>query len=359
MLSNQTRREAINNFALRYAALLGRDKPLASPICVFAALTVLLPVMDQHVFLETCRALGLAPEAVAQMPSDGGNTVSGALFVQKQLFGAVVVGPDAPIGPLFPLDGASFDMRPVDFSDPVAPEELNAWIAEKTSGKLTHVVSEFPPATYVAVVTALYYAGAWATPFGTTEEGAFFGDHSETVANFMVQDEALYAENEDCKAVLLPTENNGGLCVFLAKDPSIQTPVFPRTDAALQALDWQRRQGCLKLPRFRAEVGGNCVETLKDLGLRQVFETANPLSGLFSSGVPARLETVLQNAVLRIDEHGVEAAAAVVMTTQGALPSEPSEPFEMICNRPFSYLLFDRTEDFRSRILFVGAVFDV
>ena len=44
------------------------------------------------------------------------------------------------------------------------------------------------------------------------------------------------------------------------------------------------------------------------------------------------------------------------MEMSGAAPPQPAEPFEMICNKPFVFVLYGDTYDGGNQVLFTGIV---
>jgi serpin B len=73
-----------------------------------------------------------------------------------------------------------------------------------------------------------------------------------------------------------------------------------------------------------------------------LFDDKNaPLTGgLVEENIPVWLSDAIQKAVIEVDEKGTTAAAVTVMEVAcGSSMPEPTEPFEMICNKPFVFIL--------------------
>jgi serine protease inhibitor len=63
--------------------------------------------------------------------------------------------------------------------------------------------------------------------------------------------------------------------------------------------------------------------------------------------------------VIKVDEKGTTAVAVTIfsMDATSAGPDElPKVPFEMICNKPFVFILYDYTHDGGMQVLFTGMV---
>ena len=60
----------------------------------------------------------------------------------------------------------------------------------------------------------------------------------------------------------------------------------------------------------------------------------------------------VQKAVIEVDEEGTTAAAVTLLMLCGSAMPEQTAPFEMICNRPFAFVLYGNGGE----ILFTGVV---
>lgn len=102
---------------------------------------------------------------------------------------------------------------------------------------------------------------------------------------------------------------------------------------------------------------GALRETLIALGVPLFDEASAPLTGgLVEGDVPVWLSGATQKAVIRVDEKGTTAAAVTVIPAPGASMPVPTEPFEMVCDRPFIFVLYAHTYDGGNQILFTGIV---
>ena len=124
-------------------------------------------------------------------------------------------------------------------------------------------------------------------------------------------------------------------------------------DFALRREDWERQKYLivdLSLPRFDVAADMELGESLRRLGIRDVFD---PQLADFSplSSAAAFLSKVHHAARVKADEEGVEAAAYTVMAVTGAA-MPPEERVAFTLDRPFIFLL--RGDD--GAPLFVGVV---
>jgi serpin B len=70
------------------------------------------------------------------------------------------------------------------------------------------------------------------------------------------------------------------------------------------------------------------------------------------------LSSAVQKALIKVDEKGTTAAAVTVMAIEATSgpPPPPPKPFEMICDKPFMFILYDYTYDGGNQVLFTGIV---
>ena len=74
------------------------------------------------------------------------------------------------------------------FAEGFTAENINAWVSEKTHGKIEEIVKEIGANTVMYLINALYFKAAWTTAFNeeNTREGVFtLSDGTETTADFM------------------------------------------------------------------------------------------------------------------------------------------------------------------------------
>ena len=109
--------------------------------------------------------------------------------------------------------------------------------------------------------------------------------------------------------------------------------------------------GKLLLPRFSIEYD---VDGLKDalisMGVPFFAENTDTLS-LVEENIPVWLSDIIQKVAIKVDEKGTNDP----VETRRMMTEEPSntsaETFEMICNKPFVFVLYDF-----GQILFTGIV---
>ena len=106
------------------------------------------------------------------------------------------------------------------------------------------------------------------------------------------------------------------------------------------------------LPKFKLESSHKLVEQLRELEISSLFdEHKADLTGMsLASGLS--VTSVIQRAVIEVNEQGTEAAAATAVSAEvRSISIIPNKEF--VCTRPFVYFIRDSQTGL---ILFIGRV---
>jgi serpin B len=252
----------------------------------------------------------------------------------------------------------------LDFGGDQAVATINAWVAEKTHGKIGSILSSLDPLTFLVAINAVYFKDSWRDRFmpKLTREELFHTSEGQKLKVPLMSQYGSYSYYEDSRfqAVRLPYKTSRlAMYVFLpAKKSSLRE--F-RLDLNSGAWDkWMRRfeamEGHLRLPRFKLTYQAMLNGPLSQLGMALAFDPKHARFDAICPSPPAIwIGTVLHRAFVEVNEEGTEAAA----TTAAMMPAsaEYSRPrirkFEMIVDRPFFFSICDT---FTNTILFMGSV---
>ncbi len=245
----------------------------------------------------------------------------------------------------------------LDFASQEAAEAANQWASDNTEGLITNIVQEFAPCTVAAIANAVYFSDRWLEAFSPagTEKGVFHSPAGKTSAFFMQRDSrCLYYEDEAVQALPLSFQQGGALHIILPKNGNAVGLLSSMTsEDFLQIIEgYEYKRGKLRLPRFfiESEVM-NLADTLIALGVPLFDENKPLLSELINEDV-LWISDACQKAMIEVDEYGsVAAAAALKMLRTPKATRSPEEPFEMICNKPFVFVLYGSNQ-----VLFTGVV---
>ena len=253
------------------------------------------------------------------------------------------------------------------FAEGFSAENINAWVSEKTHGKIDEIVKEIGANTVMYLINAIYFKAAWTTAFNeeNTREGIFtLSDGTETTADFMSFSEEEEApdffsyssdwSDKDGYAVIripygrgvfafygiVPTyENRSNIDDFIAK---MAENGFDHYTSELTEKGFP-----LELPKFKFEYSKSLVDIFKELGMEKAF-----VEGGFYNIAEAPhdpfISDILHKTFIEVNEAGTEAAAVTAVEY-----GENAMPSGFYATRPFVFVIRD---DRTGSILFIGKV---
>ncbi|MBR6421922.1 serpin family protein [bacterium] len=253
------------------------------------------------------------------------------------------------------------------FAEGFTAENINAWVSEKTHGKIEEIVKEIGANTVMYLINALYFKAAWSTAFNeeNTREGVFtLSDGTETKADFMSFSEAEEApeffsfssdwgDNDGYAVVRIPYGR--GVFAFYGIVPNYdnQTNVDDFiAKIAEKGFDYYvseltEKEFPLELPKFKFEYSKSLVDIFKELGMEKAF-----VEGGFYNIAEAPhdpfISDILHKTFIEVNESGTEAAAVTAVEY-----GEKAMPGGFYANRPFVFVIRD---DRTGSILFIGKV---
>ena len=258
-------------------------------------------------------------------------------------------------------DAYGAEVTHLDFGSPAAPGIINAWVAEKTEGKISQMVNQISPDQVLFVLNAVYFKGSWANAFKPerTTEQPFYLLNGATKPHLQMsqEDEYLYYETNQFQAVSLPYgDSRLSLYVFLPQPHSSLVDF----QSSLTAENWSnwitqfgRRSGAVKLPRFQFEYEMGLKSILESLGMGLAFDPTRANFAKLSPD-PTFISQVKHKTFIEVNEEGTEAAGSTsIGITVTSVTPEPEPPFEMVVDRPFFVAIRDNAT---GAILFMGAI---
>lgn len=255
------------------------------------------------------------------------------------------------------IENYSAMVSQLDFSDPSAVDQINAWCNQTTEGLIPSILDEVNPTATVYLLNSLYFKARWESEFAPekTQEGDFNTSSGKVVkADFMqTQRMAAYVENEWFTSTSLSYQNDSYVMRLILPQPEISI------DQVLQALSesdgnlWKNvilADINLKMPRFTLENKMDLIPALQALGMKTAFTNEADFSSM--SDIATYISLVQQATRLKVDEEGSEGAAVTVI--EGDLMSPlPEEKVDFFLDRPF---LFQIIESSTGTVLFMGQV---
>ncbi|HWD05931.1 MAG TPA: serpin family protein [Amycolatopsis sp.] len=229
-------------------------------------------------------------------------------------------------------------------TDPERARELiNTDVVRTTHGLIPELLK--PGAvdtdTRASLVNALYLKTAWRTPFSErlTAPAEFHSPGGARRVPAMRLEHTLgYHHTDGWQVVTLPAHGGVEAVVLLPDGDlgSAETALdAPHLGALLAKRD--RRKLALTLPKIKLDVRTDLDGALQTLGVRELFTPDADLTGL-TGHRPLWVDSVVHQAVLRLDEQGFEGAAATAVQMR-TMAMTTSDPLEVRVDRPFLLLV--------------------
>ena len=241
-----------------------------------------------------------------------------------------------------------------------ARSAINAWAEKQTKGKIQNLLPEGSVSsnTRLVLVNAVYFKGDWQNKFDPkhTSQAKFHVNEKHSLSVEMMSRSGKYNINFDqtlgVQVVELPYKGGDVSMIILLPSEKFGLKKLEKqlTSSKLQALteNFFNEKIDLALPKMKLEHSFDVVDTLKQMGISDVFdESRADLSGM--SGTKGLfVSNVFHKAFVEVNEEGSEAAAAtaaVVMLRAALIP------VRIICDHPFMFVLKHRPSQ---TILFCG-----
>jgi serine protease inhibitor len=254
-------------------------------------------------------------------------------------------------------------MEALDFTDPRTGGVVNRWVENHTGGRIRNIVAgRFPGDTSMVLANAIYFKGLWERRFDpkATKPRQFHPSANRLILAPMMEQSADfdYQEGQGYQAVRLPYKGGRLGMYVLLPDPGSN---LSKLLGALDARVWQdqlvagmaKRNGTVVLPRFKLQSLAELNQPLQAMGMKLPFSRSADFSLLASS--PVFLSVVKHGSLVEVAEEGTEAAAATVAVMRPTSVRPLAQPFRMVVDRPFLFVIADQTT---KAILFLGIVFD-
>lgn len=227
------------------------------------------------------------------------------------------------------------------------PETARGTINTDVARTTHDLIPELLPAgtvrsdTVASLVNALYLRVAWASPFrpGSTAEKEFHAPAGTRRVPMMRQTERFrYAERAGWQMMVLPAMGGVEAVVLLPAGSLAEQESTLDENLVAELLSATKEQRVhLSLPRLSLDVRSALKPALRTLGVHTMF-TQNADFGALTGDHRLLVSEFLHQAVLRMDESGLEGAAATAAIIQ--LMSMPvGKPVTVEVNRPFLLLV--------------------
>ena len=362
--------EAGNDFAFRFLKQIDAGEPgnwFVSPVSLQYLLGLVLDGAEGATADEICQTLGYPAgqsEAVdaycRKMLSELPNldkktklTLANAIFFNDKM--TIKVPYKKRVEKFYDAEVESLDF----YQKQGTLRTINGWCNRQTNGLIPAVLDDVSPDMFAYLLNALYFKGTWMYPFNKryTQDRTFTleSGQKKEIPMMMKERKYGYGENDVFQRVVLPYGNGSySMIVLLPKKGHTVADVI----ASVNGENWKdihSRWGYgtlinVWLPPFESKYHIQLNDILCDMGMPRSFGPAAQFKPMSDDAL--WLSFVQQDAVIKVDEEGTEAAAITSAGMLGATAvPEPPRVIDFHCDHPFLYLI---TENSTGTILFAG-----
>ena len=269
---------------------------------------------------------------------------------------------------------AYYDAKPavLSFSDEATLGIINQWATDHTDGMIRDLLKPEDmndPNLVSFLLNAVCFKGTWLNQFDEQlTKRQSFDDMRSTVMMMTQTSEFLYAETDLYQSIVLPYGSMAGKDLQAEAGAYQMTLFLPRHGKTLDdvltamngknwnAAEYKRYEVKLSMPRIETDTDQDLVEIMASLGMKNAFLNYDG-HGFWDFchfgdnedySDPCWISIMKQKAHLKLDEKGTEAAAVTVVAM---LDKSMPEYMEFIANRPFLYIISERST---GSIFFIG-----
>ena len=341
------------------------DDYIISPLSMQFLLGMILNGAQGATADEICKVLGYGAGEVddvntyclamlQQLPDLDKKTklsIANALFVNQDY--SLLSNYKQTVGKFYEAEVANLDFS----KNAAATRQINNWCSDHTNGLVPEILDNVDPNILTYLLNAMYFKSQWKQKFSKSNTGqeSFTDESGAQKKVLMMKTEKSFAfqYNDILRAVRLPYGNGAfSMTVILPAEGKKLSDV---TDY-LSGENWdafvKTMVTCdvdLWLPKFETKYHIKLNDILSAMGMPLSFD---PHRADFKAMSPWALclDFVQQDAVIKVDEEGTEAA---VVSSAGmlAMSAAPGQHVMFHADRPFLYLI---TETSTGAVLFAG-----
>ncbi len=254
----------------------------------------------------------------------------------------------------------------LDMDAPSSRDIINQWVEDHTEGLIQELIDQIDPSAVMYLINAIYFHGDWKYQFdpqNTVEQHFNISSTQSTPVEMMRYEKAATLrtfQGNDFTYLEIPySTGQYSMGIILPDGFKLEEVKKKITLENLQA--WragvQEKNVRLEMPKFIMKLNiSNLKEDLMDLGLITPFQPdPRNFTELFESPTgPLKINRVIHEAFIEVDEKGTEAAAATAVEVV-VVSLMPAEPQVVRLDRPFIFFI---QEKHSGTILFMGTLKD-
>ena len=341
---------AIAEFGLELLRRCGGDgNGLVSPVSVASALGMTALGARGDTLNEMSATLGMEPQSLARFllayrESTEGEELSYANSIWIRDDEDLVVEPDFLQSN---ADYYSAGAYRAPFDDTTV-RDINAWTREHTGGMIDKVLNEIPESAVMYLINALSFDAEWSHPYEDHQvrDDTFTAqDGTEREVEMMYDSMERYFSDGTAQGILKRYDGGFAFAAILpGEGVTVDGYLASLTGhTLLTGASWE--EGVTGIPKFTQEYGYELSGDLADMGMPEAFDPGRAdltRIGRGRDGSNLYISRVIHRTFIEVGERGTRAGAVTAVETNGGgAPLDPSEPREVILNRPFIYMIVD------------------
>lgn len=241
----------------------------------------------------------------------------------------------------------------------IACRKINDWTAKKTNDKIKDLLNanSLDKDTKAVLVNAVYFRAQWDKTFNKdlTKQEVFYGLPEYKKKDFMHTEKRMrYVEKNSIKFLEIPYKNKKASLIILMPDTSVSIDALSKKinynfyEELYKKAEYKNIK--LSLPKFKIEYKNDLAKPLYNAGMRKAFTNSADFSGI-TCKKELRIDKVIHQTFIKVDESGTEAAAATAVVMKRITSVNPAEVIEFKADHPFIFLIRENTT---GSILFIG-----
>lgn len=248
-----------------------------------------------------------------------------------------------------------------------AKDEINLWVSQKTEEMIPEILDEIPQDAVMYLVNALAFEAEWDSTYEkrqVQDDTFILEDGTQKDVELMYEEKYMpYLEDELATGFLkYYTERKYAFVALLPKEGvAVAEYVNFLSGESLQSMLENASEEKVEtaIPKFVTEYETELSQVLADMGMPDAFHVN--VADFSKLGQDTRpdyniyISRVLHKTYIEVGEQGTK-AGAVTAVAPGDGASPPTEPKEVILNRPFVYMLVDTENNLP---FFIGTLMDV
>ena len=242
---------------------------------------------------------------------------------------------------------------------------INNWVEDKTNDKIKDLLPEdvIDADTRLVLTNAIYFKAKWLIQFDAdkTSDEYFRVNPDKSIKVPMMQPTSQkstfnYTQNKDLQILEMPYAGEDlSMLILLPLDDDIEA--LENSFTIEKLTEWKKslrkRRVNIYIPKFKFETKYFMIYTLSNLGMPTAFTDSADFSGMTGTN-ELKIDKVIHQAFIEVNEEGTEAAAATGVTmymTSFRKQKHPTPVFK--ADHPFIFII---QQNETGNILFMGRV---